>query len=105
MSMVARRRRRAPGDSDEEDQNDQEEPQLPDEQLVLEDGEEGEVLEGPRGPPTTLTPMTPLFTPEQLRGLHEAQSQASHLYAQAPRQSVWQPGMGLTTPRLRAASQ
>ena len=52
MSMVARRRRRQPGDGDEEeDPADQGDPQVPDEPLALEDGEEsGEVLEGPKGP-------------------------------------------------------
>ena len=57
------------------------------------------------GPPTTLTPMTPLFTPEQLRGLHEVQSQAPHLYAQAPRQSIWQPGMGTKSPEAWATKR
>ena len=42
--------------------------------------------------------MTPLFTPEQLKGLHEVQSQAPHLYAQVPRQSIWQPGLGNRSP-------
>ena len=107
MAMMVRRRRRQPGDDgEEEEEADPEglplqEPQLEEEQLALEDGEGGgeeETLEGPKGPPTTLTPMTPLFTPEQLRGLHEVQSQAPHLYAQVPRQSIWQPGMGNRSP-------
>ena len=105
MSMVARRRRRQPGDDGEGEDNDQEGLQLQEQpleegQLALEDGEEQgeETLEGPKGPPTTLTPMTPLFTPEQLKGLHEVQSQAPHLYAQVPRQSIWQPGMGNRSP-------
>ena len=42
--------------------------------------------------------MTPLFTPEQLKGLHEVQSQAPHLYAQVPRQSIWQLGMVTKSP-------
>ena len=93
MSMVARRRRRQPGDDGEGEDNDQgglqlQDRPLEDDQLAIEDGvDEGEEsLEGPKGPPTTLTPMTPLFTPEQLKGLHEVQSQAPHLYAQVPRQ-------------------
>ena len=105
MAMMARRRRQAPGEGGEEDPDDQgglhlQERQLEEEQLALEDGEEEgeEKLEGPKGPPTTLTPMTPLFTPEQLKGLHEVQSQAPHLYAQVPRQSIWQPGMGNRSP-------
>ena len=104
-AMMARRRRQAPGEGGEEDPDDQgglhlQERQLEEEQLALEDGEEEgeEKMEGPKGPPTTLTPMTPLFTPEQLKGLHEVQSQAPHLYAQVPRQSIWQPGMGNRSP-------
>ena len=102
---MARRRRQAPGEGGEEDPDDQgglhlQERQLEEEQLALEDGEEEgeEKMEGPKGPPTTLTPMTPLFTPEQLKGLHEVQSQAPHLYAQVPRQSIWQPGLGNRSP-------
>eukprot|EP00439_Symbiodinium_sp_Y106_P072062 s420_g13.t1 len=106
MAMMVRRRRRQPGDDGEGEEADPEglplhDRQLEEEQLALEDGEdvgEEETLEGPKGPPTTLTPMTPLFTPEQLKGLHEVQSQAPHLYAQVPRQSIWQPGMGNRSP-------
>lgn len=60
--MATQRRRRqqpgedAPGDKDEVHTEDE--------------------VEGPRGPPTTLSPVVPLFTPEQLRGLHEVQEQA-----------------------------
>ena len=63
-------------------------------QLALEDGDQGE-LQGPVGRPTSLgPPTTPLFSPEQLRDLHEVQSQAPHLYAKVPRESVWRPGGG-----------
>ena len=106
MSVMARRRRQVPGEGGEDDPDDQgrlhlQDRQLEEEQLALEDGEDGgedEALEGPKGPPTTLTPMTPLFTAEQLKGLHEVQSQAPHLYAQVPRQSIWQPGMASRSP-------
>ena len=105
MSVMARRRRQVPGEGGEDDPDDQghlplQERQLEEEQLALEAGEEEgeEKMEGPKGPPTTLTPMTPLFTPEQLKGLHEVQSQAPHLYAQVPRQSIWQPGMASRSP-------
>ena len=99
MSVMARRRRQVPGEGGEDDPDDQghlqlQERQLEEEQLALEE----EILEGPKGPPQTLTPMTPLFTPEQLRELHEVQSQAPHLYAQVPRQSIWQPGLGNRSP-------
>ena len=77
MAMMVRRRRRQPGDDGEGEEADPEglplhDQQLEEEQLALEDGEdvgEEETLEGPKGPPTTLTPMTPLFTPEQLKGM------------------------------------
>ena len=106
MAMMVRRRRRQPGDDGEGEEADPEglplhDRQLEEEQLALEDGEDvggEETLEGPKRPPTTLTPMTPLFTPEQLKGLHEVQSQAPHLYAQVPRQSIWQPGLGNRSP-------
>ena len=60
-------------------------------QLALEDGEQGE-FQGPVRRPTSLGPTTPLFSPEQLRDLREVQSQAPHLYAKMPRESVWRPG-------------
>ena len=64
------------------------------EQLGLEDGDQAE-FQGPVGRPTSLgPPTTPLFLPEQLRDLHEVQSQAPHLYAKVPRESVWRPGGG-----------
>ena len=56
-------------------------------QLALEDGEQGE-FQGPVGRPTSLGPTTPLFSPEQLRDLREVQSQAPHLYAKMPRECV-----------------
>ena len=90
--MMVRRRRRQPGDDGEGEEADPEglplhDRQLEEEQLALEDGEDGgeeETLEGPKGPPTTLTPMTPLFTPEQLKGLHEVQSQAPSPICSSP---------------------
>ena len=63
-------------------------------QLALEDGGQGE-FQGPVGRPTSPgPPTTPLFSPEQLRDLHEVQSQAPHLYAKMPRESVWRAGGG-----------
>ena len=101
MSM-RRRRRQQPGEDDavegeiladgEREENEGHE------QLALEDGDQGE-LQGPVGRPTSLGPVAPLFSPEQLRDLREVQSQAPHLYAKVPRESVWRPGGERHDPR------
>ena len=103
---MRRRRRQQPGEDDAAELAaegellaDGEHEEGEGEQLALEDGEERE-FQGPVGRPTSLGPSTtPLFSPEQLRDLREVQSQAPHLYAKVPRESVWRPGGELHDPR------
>ena len=99
---MRRRRRRLPGEGEDDGgESAAEGAGLADgegeEQLALEDGEK-EDLQGPVGRPTSLGPVAPLFSPKQLRDLHEVQSQAPHLYAKVPRESVWRPGAGMQDP-------